>query len=73
MMHSLRDQMRHEFDHLEQGSMSIFEYEARIHALSRYSAANIFTDSERIHKFLKGLEGPYQLATTQMVISGSSF
>lgn len=37
MPFSLRDHMRGEFDHLEQGSMTVAEYEAHFHALSIYS------------------------------------
>ena len=70
---NLRDQMRDEFDHLEQGSMSIAKDEARLHALARFLAASISSKYERIQKFIKGLDGSYQLATTQMVVSGASF
>lgn len=52
--------------------MSIAEYEACLHALSRYSFAKILIESERIHKFIKGFKGPYQLDTIQMVILGAS-
>ena len=33
----LRDQKRDEFDHLEKGSITVVEYEACFHALSRYT------------------------------------
>lgn len=42
--------------------MTITEYEERFHALSKYSVINISIESERIHKFMKGLEGIYHLA-----------
>lgn len=64
--------MRDVFDHLEKGSMIITKYEARFQALSSYSATSISTESQRIKKFLKGLAGFYQLAKTQMVVSGAS-
>lgn len=65
--------MHIEFDHLEQGSMFIVEYEVRFYALSRYSCTNISTEFERICKFVKGLEGPFQLETTHMVVLRASF
>lgn len=46
------------FYHLDQGSISIVEYEIRFYALSKYLDTNISTESERIHKFLKGFKGP---------------
>lgn len=63
--------MRDEFDHLKQGSMSIANYEAHFYALFRYSATNISTKLKRIDKFVKRLEGPYQLSTTHMGILGA--
>lgn len=55
MPYRLRDHMHDEFDYLEQRSMTIAEYEVCFYALSRYSIANISTESERICKFVKGL------------------
>lgn len=53
--------------------MFIAEYESCFHALSSYSIVRISIELENIHKFVKGLEGPYQLATDHMVVSGPLF
>ena len=58
------DRIRDEFDQLEQGSMIVTEYGTRFHALSRYSYKSIFIESEKIQKFVKGLDVYLQLATT---------
>ena len=65
--------MRDEFDHLEHGFMTVTEYEAHFHALSRYSYDSISTESENIQKFVKGLDVFLQLATSQMVVFVASF
>lgn len=45
---SLRDQMRYEFDHLEQGFMTVAEHEACFYALFKYSYASIFIKFDKI-------------------------
>lgn len=70
---SLRDLMHDDFYYLEYVSMYIIEYESHFHDLSRYLVSCIYTELERIHKFTKGLEGPYQLATNNIVVSGDLF
>lgn len=65
--------MHNRFDNLEKGSMTIAKYATHFYTLSKYSATSISIESERILKFIKGLDGVYQLVTTQMVVLGSSF
>lgn len=43
------------------------------YALSGYATTSISTDSKRIKKFFKDLEGYYQLNIAQMVVSRSYF
>ena len=62
-----------EFDHLEQGSMIVAEYEIHFYALSRYFYNSISTEFEKIQKFVKGLDVSLQLATSQMVVLGAFF
>lgn len=69
----LRDQIRGELDHLEQGSMTIMECEAYFHAFCRYSYAKIPIDSKNILKFIKGSNFSLQLAKTKVVVYGASF
>lgn len=54
--YSLRDQLRDDFDYLEQGFMVVAEYDARFHALFRYSYVSFSTEFENIQKFVKGLD-----------------
>lgn len=48
MPYNLIDQIRDEFYHLEQGSISIDKYESLFHALLRYCSTYISTEFERI-------------------------
>lgn len=52
----LRDRIKDEFDRLDQGSMTIIEYEVNFNALSRYYIANIAIESEKIEKFVNRLD-----------------
>ncbi|XP_055830852.1 uncharacterized protein LOC129899876 [Solanum dulcamara] len=61
---------RDEFDRLEQGSLSVSEYETRFHELSHYAISSIPTKFERIHKLVKGFTGYLQEATSSLVLSG---
>lgn len=61
---NFKDHICDEFDHLEKVSITIVMYEAHFYALSRHLVTNISIELGSIHKFVKGLEGPYQLATT---------
>lgn len=53
--------MHDDFVHLEQIFKSIAEYEAHFCTLTRYSTTKISTKFERIQKFVKELDGTYQL------------
>lgn len=53
--------------------MTIAEYVACFQTLSKYLAAIISTNFERLPKFVKGLDGTYQLDITQMVVFGDYF
>lgn len=54
MPYSLKDQMNDEFNHIEKGFITVMEYEALFHSLSRYFYATISTESKSIQKFVKG-------------------
>ena len=68
-----RESLRFQFERLEQGSMSISEYESRFLQLSRYGADLIATESERIRRFLIGLPADTQRDCEWMVFTRSSF
>lgn len=52
--------------------MTIAAYKACFYTLSKYSSASISTEFEWTQKFIKELDGTYQLAIAQMVVSGAS-
>lgn len=47
--YSLRHRRHDEIDRLQQGSMTVTEYETQFHELSRYAMSSISTEFERIH------------------------
>lgn len=44
MLRSLRDRLRERFSRLEQGSMTVAEYEARFHELARHETSILNTE-----------------------------
>ena len=46
MPRSVRDRLRDQFSRLEQGSMTVSEYEARFHELSRHATMILPTEGE---------------------------
>lgn len=52
MRRTLRDRKKDEFMSLEQGSMSVVAYEAKLHALSRYSTYLVTTEDEQFSYLL---------------------
>lgn len=52
---SLNDWLCDPFSKLEQGSMTMSEYEARFHELSRHATAILLTKEEHIETFVKRL------------------
>ena len=68
-----RESLRPQFERLEQGSMTISEYESRFLQLSRYGADLIATEPERIRRFLIGLPTDTQQDCEWMVFTRSSF
>ena len=52
---SVIDDLRSQFDDLEQGDMTVDEYASRFYSLSIYASAILPHEKERISKFVKGL------------------
>ena len=52
MPRTFRDRNKDEFMALEQGGMFVAAYEAKFHALSRYSTQLVNIDEERIQLFI---------------------
>jgi len=70
---SIRDRFRDQFCRLEQGSMSVAEYETRFHELSRYAEMILPTEEERVRCFVRGLRLQLRLETQSLVSAGRSF
>ena len=73
MPRSVRDRLRDQFSRLEQGSMTVSEYEARFHELSRHATMILPTEGERVHCFVRGLRYRLRVDTEHMVSAGRSF
>ena len=58
---------------LEQGGMFVAAYEAKFHALLRYSTKLVTTEDERIRLFFKGLNSKLQVWFVHMTSVGKSF
>ncbi|XP_060186125.1 uncharacterized protein LOC132615540 [Lycium barbarum] len=67
---SLLEGRRERFDHFEQVSMSVTQYEMEIYALSCHALTILPDEAERIHKFIRGLS--YHLKVVAMFIASSS-
>ena len=70
---TLRDRKRDEFLSLEQGRMSVTAYEAKFHALSRYSTQLCFSLQERICRFVKGLRSELRISALKVATTAKSF
>ncbi|XP_004242076.2 uncharacterized protein [Solanum lycopersicum] len=73
MPQSVRDRLRDQFSRLEQVSMTVSEYEARFHELSRHATMILPTEGERVRCFVRGLRYRLRVDTEHMVSAGRSF
>ena len=64
---SVRDRLRDQLCRLEQGTMSVEEYENRFHELSRHADMILPTEEERVRCFVRGLRLQLQLETQSSV------
>ncbi|XP_059295672.1 uncharacterized protein LOC132049013 [Lycium ferocissimum] len=69
----LREERRERFDHLEQGSISVTEYEMEFHALSCHALTILPDGTERICKFIRGLSYHLKVAAMFVASSGKDF
>lgn len=51
---SLRDRLHDQFIRLEQGPMTVTQYETRFHELSKYATTILPLEEEQIHYFVHG-------------------
>ncbi|XP_069152913.1 uncharacterized protein [Solanum lycopersicum] len=64
-----RARKRVEFEGLQQGGMSVAEYEDQFHALDRHASMINPTEAERVRRFVKGLIIPIRLGVSQVAAS----
>ena len=58
---------------MQQGGMSVAEYEGKFHALARHALMILPTEAERVRRFVKGLIIPIRLGVSQVAASGVPF
>nr|XP_009788408.1 PREDICTED: uncharacterized protein LOC104236225 [Nicotiana sylvestris] len=68
---SKRDDMRHQFEQLRQGSMMIMEYEAKFTDLASYTPFLVAYEHEKVRRFMDGLEHRYRGPVVRDVRGGS--
>ena len=56
-----REDLRRQFERLQQGSMYVTQYETRFITLVRHALIILPTDSERVQRFIEGLAQPIGL------------
>ncbi|XP_070034954.1 uncharacterized protein [Nicotiana tomentosiformis] len=70
---SQREELRGQFEHLEQGQMSVTDYEARFSGLSRHTLITLLTDVERVRRFVAGLHPGIQASMAREVEMGTDY
>ena len=70
---SERESKRAEFEGLQQGGMSVAEYESKFHALARHASIILPTEAERVRRFVKGMIILIRLGVSQVAASGVLF
>ncbi|XP_070036335.1 uncharacterized protein [Nicotiana tomentosiformis] len=67
------EELRYQFEQLEQGQMSVTDYEARFSELSRHALMIITTDAERVRRFVAGLHSGIRANMAREVEIGTSY
>ena len=70
---SVREESRLRFKSLRQDGLSVTAYEARFFQLSRHALAIIPNETERIHRFVRGLTFSIRSAVFRASKEGASF
>ena len=70
---SHREEVRFQFEQLQQGQMSVTDYEARFSELSRHALMILPTEAERVRKFIAGLHTGIQATMAREVEMGTSY
>ncbi|XP_070045964.1 uncharacterized protein [Nicotiana tomentosiformis] len=69
---SQREELWFQFEQLQQGQMSVTDYEARFSELSRHALMIVPTDAERVGRFIAGLHSGIQATMAREVEMGTS-
>ncbi|XP_070053890.1 uncharacterized protein [Nicotiana tomentosiformis] len=70
---SEREELRYQFEQLEQGQMSVTDYEARFSELSLHALMILPMDVERVRMFVTGLHSVIRANMAREVKIGSSY
>ncbi|XP_070049059.1 uncharacterized protein [Nicotiana tomentosiformis] len=70
---SQREELRLQFEQLQQSHMSVIGYEARFSELSRHELMILPTDAERVRRFVAGLHSTSQAIMAGEVEMGTSY
>ncbi|XP_070041360.1 uncharacterized protein [Nicotiana tomentosiformis] len=70
---SSREELRGQFEQLQQGQMSVTDYEARFSELSRYALMILPTDAERVQRFIAGLHYGIQVTMARDIEKGTPY
>ncbi|XP_070017647.1 uncharacterized protein [Nicotiana sylvestris] len=70
---SQREELRCQFEKLQQGQISVTDYEARFFELSRDALMILPTNTERVQRFVAGLNSSIQASMDREVEMGTSY
>ncbi|XP_070046864.1 uncharacterized protein [Nicotiana tomentosiformis] len=70
---SQREELRFQFEQLQQGKISMTDYEARFSELSRHALMILPTEAKRVWRFVAGLHSCIQATMAREVEMGTSY
>ncbi|XP_070014709.1 uncharacterized protein [Nicotiana sylvestris] len=70
---SKREELRYQVEHLEQGQISVTDYEARFFELSCHALMILLTDAERLRRFIAGLHPTIRAGMAREVEMGIGY
>ncbi|XP_070040111.1 uncharacterized protein [Nicotiana tomentosiformis] len=70
---SQREELRFQFEQIQQGQMSMTDYETRFSELSRHALMIFPTEAERVRRFVAGLHSGIQTSMAGEVEMGTSY
>ncbi|XP_070049301.1 uncharacterized protein [Nicotiana tomentosiformis] len=70
---SQREELRCQFERLEQGQISVIDYEARFSELSRHALMILPTEAEQVRRFVAGLNSGIQATMAREIKMRTSY